>query len=100
MYTPKIIGVDTAFYQASNSYFVEVEVEIYKEEELVAVRKYGYPVGTTKEQIVSELDKVCETFGSDEEVATRSAELEATLAQAEALKNELLPVEEDVNEKI
>lgn len=101
MYTTKITNVETVFYQASNSYFVDVEVEIYKEvpaeqegEKPTVVlhdtRKFGYPVGTKKEEILADLDKLCATLASDEEVGKRSAELEAHLAEAESLKNDLL----------
>lgn len=107
MYTSKIIGVETVFYQASNSHFVDVEVEIYKETEpgqddvLVAVRKFGYPVGTTGDEILLELEKVCASFEADADTTAKSAELEAVLSQAESLKEELMPTKaEKISEKI
>lgn len=90
MYTTKIINVDTAYSQADNSYFIDVVVEVYKGEELVETRKFGYPLGTEKETILTDLEKLCATLASDEEVAVKSAELEEQLASAENLKKELL----------
>lgn len=95
MYTYKIVAVDTAYSQASNSHFLDVEVEFYKGEdadsqELAFNRKFGFDLDSTKETILEEMEKHCTTFASDAEVAANSAALEASLSNAESLKQELL----------
>ena len=91
MYTTKIINVETAYSNADSNYFIDVELEVYKDGELVGTRRFGYPMGTTKDEILTELEKLCVTLASDEENSARSAELDKQLTAAESLKKELMP---------
>lgn len=90
MYTFKITNVETAYSQADNSHFIDVQVEIYKGEELADTRRFGFPLGTTKDEILEHMEKLCVTLASDEEIGVKSLELEKQLADAESLKTELL----------
>lgn len=86
----KVKNVETAYSQASNSHFLDVEVEVRDGETLVGTRRFGFALDASKEQILEELEKVAKTLDSDAEVAAKSAELEAQLANAESLKASLM----------
>ena len=97
MYTYKIKNIDTLYSQASASDFVDVEVEFFKtvvvegKEEIQSmfVRRFGFALDVTKEEILAELQQHCETYASDEEVGVKSAALEQAKATVESLKGEL-----------
>lgn len=103
MYTFKIKKIDPVYSQAEHGYFIDVEVEIYKvtkEEgkedvlDLYDTKKFGYPLGTTKEKIFSEFTKVCATLESDQKLKADNAQLDKHLADVQALKEELTPSKE------
>lgn len=84
-----IKSIETGFSQASNSHFIDVAVEVFDGEESLGVRRFGYPMGTSKEEIIADLEKQKATLDSDKEVGVASAKLEAELSQADSLKEEL-----------
>ena len=86
----KIKSVETAYSQASNSHFIDVEVEVYDGEELVGTRKFGYPTDTSADFIKEEMAKLEATLDSDKEIGIASAEVEAQLKNAASVKEELL----------
>lgn len=89
-HTAKVKNVETAYSQASNSHFLDVEVEIQDGGTVVGTRRFGFALDATKEQILEELEKVAKTLDSDAEVAAKSAVLESQLANAESLKSSLM----------
>lgn len=90
MYSTKIINLEQAYSQADQAYFLDLTVEVYKDEAFFEVRKFGYPLNTGKNTILSDLKKLCVTLASDEEVGKQSAELEKQFENMEQLKKELL----------
>lgn len=84
-----IKSIETGFSQASNSHFIDVAVEVFDGEESLGVRRFGYPMGTSKEEIVEDLKNQKTTLDSDKEVGIASAQLESELAHANSLKEEL-----------
>lgn len=92
MYTTKIVNVETKY--ANNEHFIEVVVEIYRGEGEESVhfdtRKFGYPLDTTREEILADHEKLCATLTSDEKVGRESEELDKQLTAVEDLKKELL----------
>lgn len=95
MFTTKIIKIDATYVQVDSTHVIDVEVEVYRGEEKLENRRFAYPLGTTKDTILADLDKYCETLASDEEVAARSAELDRQLTEVEKLKSDLLPKKEE-----
>lgn len=86
----KVKNVETAFSLADNKHFIDIEVEVFDGETLTGTRRFGYPLNTSKEDILADLNKVAKALDSDAEHAAKSAELEAGLANAESLKTSLL----------
>lgn len=91
-HTLKIKSIDTAYSQADNSHFIDVEVEVFDGEESIGTRRFGYPMGTPKEVILEDLGKVKALFDSEQESKIANAELEAKLADAAQMKEELTDV--------
>lgn len=89
-HTIKIKNVETAYSQASNSHFIDVEVEVYDGEELVDTRRFGYPADTSADFIKEEMAKMEATLDSDKKIGEDSAELEGQLANAASVKEQLL----------
>lgn len=81
-----IKSIETAYSQASNSHFIDVEVEVFEGEESLGTRRFGYPIDTSKEGIIEDLQKVKATLDSDKELSVANAELEKNLASAEETK--------------
>lgn len=89
-YTYKITEVEPIYVQADNGHQLSVGVELYRDGEAYGFRRLGFPLGTEKEQLLAELDKLCATLSSDEENSAKSAELDAQLTAAAKLKEDLL----------
>lgn len=85
----KILNIDVAYSQANNEHFLDVEVEVSKEDEIVGTKKFGYPIDSKEEFILADLSKVAETLDSDLEYAKKSAKLEASFENANELKKSL-----------
>jgi len=77
----KVKSVSEGYSQSDNASYINVQVEVLKDDEVVGERSFGYPLATTKEEIEADLKKVANALDVDEEQAVKSAEL------AEALKN-------------
>lgn len=89
-HTFKITSADTILDQASNSYVIDVAIEVFEGEEMVFTRRFAYPLETTADFIKEDLAKVCSTLDSDKVIGEQSAELESKLASAEITKQSLL----------
>ena len=85
-----IKSIDTAYSQASNSHFIDVAVEVFDGEESIGIRRFGYAMGTSKEDIIADLQKVKATLDSDKEIGVASAKLETELAQANIIREDLI----------
>lgn len=92
-YSIKILTVDTAYSQANNKHFLDVEVEVSKGEKVVEVRRFGYPLNTDKEFIIADLQKLAVTLDSDAVNAEKSVELDNALKNADDVKKSLSGVE-------
>jgi hypothetical protein len=95
MYTTKITSVKTVHSQADNNYFIEVRVNVFRQDEegkpvFHSERAFGYPLDTTKEFIVADLKKLCSTLLSDERVGKEADDLQEKLDAAKSLGDELL----------
>lgn len=86
----KIKAIETAFSQADNRHFLDVEVEVTDGEKAVGTRRFGYPMDSTKEFILEDLNKVAKALDSDVVNAANSSKTEADFANAESLKKSLL----------
>lgn len=85
-HTIKVKNVGEGYSQADNKSFIDVEVEVYKDGELVGVKRFGYALETTKEEIEADLKKVAETMDSDAENAVKDAQLRESLKNVESAK--------------
>ena len=80
-HTIKVKSVSEGYSQPDNASYINVQVEVLEDGEVVGERSFGYPLSTTKDEIVADLKKVAAALDVDEEQADKSAKL------AEALKN-------------
>ena len=82
----KIKSISEAYSQSDNASFTEVEVEILKDGEVLGVRKYGFPLTYTKEDIEAEMTKLVQTLASDEQDKVKTEERAKTMANLETSK--------------
>jgi hypothetical protein len=75
----KVLKISEGQSQVDNASYIHVLVEVYRDGVSLGERSYGYPLGTTPEEIKENLAKMASTLDSDEEVGKRSAELEEAL---------------------
>lgn len=90
MYTYTIIKSETVQSIANESYSTEVTIDIFKDTDIFDRKKFGYKLGTTKDEILADLDNVMKTLESDEINSLKSAELDKVLTEAELLNQSLL----------
>lgn len=83
----KIKKVSEGYSQADNSSFIHVQVEVLKDGESVGEKSYGYPLGTTPEEIKADLNKVAAALDVDVEQAEKSAALEEALKSVKAAES-------------
>lgn len=94
MFTAKIKEVKRDVYQASQTPFLDVEVEILDEEgEVVETRKYAYNADTPEDVIVADIEKMLETYKSDLEIGEQSKTTMELNAKADATAESLKGVE-------
>ena len=93
-YTYKITDVKPLNVQVDNSNLLEVTIDLLKDEESLGVRKFGYPLEITKEEIEADLAKQMASLANDDEIAESSAALQRGLDNVEAIKSQLLPKEQ------
>ena len=67
---------------------MSVEVEVNDGEKTV-LRRYGFPLGTSQEEIEADLKNVVAGLDSDAEAKVRNAEHEATLKKVDELREAL-----------
>lgn len=96
-YNLKIIDIDTAYSQSDNKNFIDVEVEVLKDGELMGVKKFGYPLDTDEDFILADLKKVANALDLDLEIAIKSEEIEKSLKNVKEIKRSLvgLKINED-----
>lgn len=83
----KVKSVSEGYSQSENASFINVQVEVLKDGELVGERSFGYPLATTKEEIAADLKKVANALDVDEVQAAKSAELAESLKNVESAKD-------------
>ena len=93
-YTYKIKDVKPLNVQVDNSNLLEVTLDLFKDEEVLGERKFGYPLEVTKEEIEADLEKQMASLANDDEIAESSAALQRGLDNVEAIKSQLLPKEQ------
>jgi len=94
MFTAKIKDVKRDVYQASQTPFLDVEVEILNDEgEVVETRKYAYNADTPEETIVADIEKMLETYKSDLEIGEKSKAIMELNAKADATAESLIGAE-------
>lgn len=86
-YSIKVKSVGEGYSQADNKSFIDVEVEVYKDGELDGIKKFGYALETTKEEIEADLKKLTQTLESDEANAIKDAQLAESLKNVESAKS-------------
>lgn len=82
----KIKSISEAYSQSDNASFTEVEVEILKDGEVLGVRKYGFPLSHTKEDIEAEMVKLVQTLASDEQDKVKTEERAKAMENLESSK--------------
>jgi len=91
----KTSRVDTVI--ATGEKFIDVEVEIYADEQIIETKKFGYPIGTPVEQITSEISNTLGNMKIEAENAVASEEAEKVEKIAQDTVNELADLE--INEQ-
>lgn len=94
----KIIGVEIKYSIVEKGEFLDVTTELYSEEivdgkleqVLKGIRKFGYPLTTTKDTILEDLKNVSKTLDSDATLAEQTVASDAAMKNAEVVRNELL----------
>jgi hypothetical protein len=89
MYSLTIKSVTKATLQEDNSQFLDVELDITEDGDLVDTKRLGFPIDMSSEDIEAECEKYLETFVSDLQNAERSKVVEAKEKQADETINEL-----------
>jgi hypothetical protein len=100
MYSFRIVSAEREFVQDAGAEHIAVDVEILKNEEFFETKRFGYALETTKEEILAELTRLCETLESDERIAVETAERAAAESTANATINSLLSGDETTNENV
>lgn len=78
-------------FQASNTPFLNVEVEIQNEQgEAVETKKFGYPATTSAADIKADIAKVLQAYGSDLILAEQTKVADEINTQAEQTAQDLL----------
>lgn len=89
-YKLTVKGIETIYSQASNEYFMDVEVAVFNDDVEVESKRFGYPLDTSSEAVLEDLAKVEATLNSDAALAEKSAALEAGFANANKVRETLL----------
>ncbi len=72
MVKAKIINIKRDIYQATQEPFLDVEVEILENDEVVDTKKFAYAPDKTEEEIVADLENMLITYKSDKEIGEKS----------------------------
>lgn len=83
MYTGKIKKIEKFILQADNQTYLDVEVDVLKDGEIVETRKLGFPLDTGNEEIEAQVKKFIETYASDQALAEQSKKVEAANKKAD-----------------
>ncbi len=88
-HTIKVLKISEGQSQVDNVSYIHVQVEVYDGESLVGEKFFGYPLGTSPEDIKENLEKLSRTLDSDKEIGEKSAELEEALKSVGAAEEAL-----------
>lgn len=90
MYTYSIKESKTIHSISTDGYQTEITIDVFKDDVFFETKKFGFELGTTKEEILIDLDKVMKTLESDDIISSQSAELDKKLTEAELLNKSIL----------
>ena len=77
----------------SGQRIIEVEMGIFRDGELIDIRKFTFPLDTTAEFIKNEIEKFKSLYLSEQEKKEKNAETDKVEAQADATIEELENIE-------
>ena len=97
-HTIKVLKISEGHSQVENASYIQVLVEVSKDGEIIGERSYGYPLGTTPEELKENFAKIVSTLNSDEEVGQKSLELEESLKSVGIASEALIGLE--ISEKV
>ncbi len=89
MYSLTIKSVSKATLQEDNSQFLDAELDILEDGELVETKRLGFPIDASADDVEAECEKYLETYVSDLKNAERSKEVEEKEKQADETIKEL-----------
>ena len=82
MITGNIKSITKAILQENNSTFLDVELELWEDGKMIEIRKLGYPLTATAEEIKEDLKKYVANYQAEIEMAIANKELDALHAKA------------------
>jgi hypothetical protein len=90
----KIKSVNKDVLRETNVGFLDVEVEIVNEnDEVLSVRKLGYPLDATSEDIKRDIKNICEAYDLDLKIGAETKKAEEVNKKADETINELVGAE-------
>jgi len=89
MITGNIKSITKAILQENNSTFLDVELELWEDGKLIEIRKLGYPLTATAEEIKEDLKKYVANYNAEIEMAVKNKEMDELHAKASETINEL-----------
>ena len=93
MYSAKIKGAKKEYSLPDNSYYSDVSIDILKDGEIVAERKFAFPLDMTEEAIIAEVKKYLVMFENDHKLAADAMAKAEVEAKAEGVLNNLKGIE-------
>lgn len=100
MHSLKIKKVEIEYSQAEDKEYLDVETEVFNDGESIGIRKFGYPLDTSREDIEKSLKKVTALLDSEAEQAEKSAVQEKARENANEVKEELKDLEVKVEKSV
>lgn len=83
MLTAKIQSVEKSSIVQTGEEFLDVTIGLYEDEKLVETRKLGYPVDTSKKEIMDEAKKILKTYKQEKTQMAEQKEVDAQNAKAQ-----------------
>jgi len=92
-YTAKITDAKKEFSLPDNASYLDVRFDILLDDEVVAERRLGFPMGTTEEAITAEVKAYCQMYENDHALAAEAAKRSEAEAEAENVLSALKGLE-------
>lgn len=90
LYSAKIKNAKKEFSLPDNASYLDVWFDIICDGEPVAERRLAFPLDTTKEAILAEVEKYCQMFENDHKLAAEASKRAEAEADADKIVEELL----------